>query len=357
MSERPSKRPRSSSSQQEDEDNVRSTTPAPERTAVDYEDASATERLAHHQPRLPRALPGPPLHIRRERDLQDDSNTSSSSPATRDENYSLSSLRQPPLWQPPAHTVGQQGVHSLGEPLTGGNQRNVQRQPSFGYDPNDVPRIAVGDRGTLPPRWIIEADTESPPQLRPRTPERAAVRPEGAASRWTTSEETDETEADENEFDANNHGKFTTDVLAYEREPPTSMLYANARTPTRPGGRASKAVMNMFGSRILSGPGRVTQQPVASQFQPIFSDSSGSPADRDEEERWKEVYRRPPRGLGGSFDPEEDHQRELEEQSLAEEHGQMEPLCGKYRALWSVVVSSFVGMFVCLLLYSFGIIK
>lgn len=480
MSERPSKRLKSSSSKQEDEDNVRSITSTPERTAVDYDDASPNERLAHHQPRLPRGPPEQPLHIWREPDLQDDSTTSSSSPAAKDENFSPNSPQQPPLWQPPSHTVGQQGLHYLEDPFTGENQRNTQRQPSNGYHPNDVPRIAVGNHGTLPPRWIIEADTEpaqprepplspvqmelfihsqfdawihvdlprhvyqvweyqpSPPREiasprlrwrfdpgtghddrwhdprwrqyawevlreslcdpltretlnreliastlfehvrdisnplphlppqpqpqpppRPRTPERAAVRPEGAVSRWTTSEETDETEVDENEFDTNNHGKFTTDALEYEREPPPSMLYANARTakPTSPGGRAFKAVMNMFGSGILSGPSRVTQQPVASHSQPIISNSSGSPAYRDEDERWKEIYRPPPCGLGGYFDPEEDHQRELEEQALAEERGQMEPVGGRYRALWSIIVSSFVGMFVCLLLYTFGIIK
>ncbi|KAL2014087.1 hypothetical protein VTN00DRAFT_1612 [Thermoascus crustaceus] len=480
MSEPSSKRLKSSSSEQEDEDSVRSITPTPGRTAVHYGDASPTERLAHHQPRLPRGPPEQPLHIWRESDLQDDSTTSGSSPAAKDESSDPNSPQQPPSWQPPSHTVGQQGLHNLEDPFAEENLRNTQPQPSKGYGPNAVPRIAVGNHGTLPPHWIIEADTEpaqpreltpspvrmelfirsqfdawihvdlprhvynvwgyqpSPPREiasprlrwrfdpgpghddrwhdpqwrqyawevlrvslydpltretlkreliastlfehvrdisnplphlppqpepqpppRPRTPERAAVRPEGAVSGWTTSEETDETEADENEFDANNHGKYTTDGSEYEREPPTSMLYANARTaePTTPGGRAFKAVMHMFGSGILSGPSRVTQQPVASHSQPIVSDSSGSPAYGEEDERWKEIYRPRLRGLGDYFDPEEDHQRELEEQALAEERGHMEPVGGKYRALWSVIVSSFVGMFVCLLLYTFGIIK
>jgi hypothetical protein len=60
--------------------------------------------------------------------------------------------------------------------------------------------------------------------------------------------------------------------------------------------------------------------------------------------------------LAFNFDADLERQRELEERALAEGHSFMQPL-GEYKCLWFVVVTIFVGMFLCLFLYAFRIIK
>lgn len=56
------------------------------------------------------------------------------------------------------------------------------------------------------------------------------------------------------------------------------------------------------------------------------------------------------------FDVDLERRRELEERVAAEGHSFMQPL-GEYKCLWFVVVSTFVGMFLCLFLYAFHIIR
>lgn len=82
-----------------------------------------------------------------------------------------------------------------------------------------------------------------------------------------------------------------------------------------------------------------------------------SPDDSDSEVRLlpKEARRRRP-SLGFNFDPESERQRELEERTEAEGPGPM-AVIGECKYLWFGVIFIFVGMFLCLFLYSFGVIK
>lgn len=82
-----------------------------------------------------------------------------------------------------------------------------------------------------------------------------------------------------------------------------------------------------------------------------------SPDDSDNEVRLlsKEARRRRP-SLGFNFDPESERQRELEERAEAEEPGPM-AVVGECKYIWFVVIFIFVAMFLCLFLYSFGVIK
>ncbi|KAL1967550.1 hypothetical protein VTN77DRAFT_3065 [Rasamsonia byssochlamydoides] len=76
----------------------------------------------------------------------------------------------------------------------------------------------------------------------------------------------------------------------------------------------------------------------------------------DERPPSKEAAQRRRPSVGLNFDPESERQRELEERAAAEVYGQMSPI-GECRYLWFGVILIFVAMFLCLFLYSFGVIK
>lgn len=71
-------------------------------------------------------------------------------------------------------------------------------------------------------------------------------------------------------------------------------------------------------------------------------------------EAYKNTRRSFPRSL--TFDPVLERQRELEERDAAEGYGQ-KVLVGKYKYMWFTVMFVFIAMFLCLFLYSFGILK
>lgn len=73
-----------------------------------------------------------------------------------------------------------------------------------------------------------------------------------------------------------------------------------------------------------------------------------------EERRSKEAHRSPLDSLGSYFNFDEERQQELLERE--EEEGYHVPM-GKYKYLWLTVLFLFVGMFCCLFLYSFKIIR
>jgi hypothetical protein len=71
-------------------------------------------------------------------------------------------------------------------------------------------------------------------------------------------------------------------------------------------------------------------------------------------EAYKDVRRSSPTSL--TFDPVLERQRELEERDAAEGYGQTVAV-GKYKYLWFAVIFMFIAMFLCLFLYTFGILK
>jgi hypothetical protein len=113
-------------------------------------------------------------------------------------------------------------------------------------------------------------------------------------------------------------------------------------------------------------PGWFTRSGMYEGLQAIFSNLSSRtgrtgeeiriPDDSSSLERHlsKEARRRPSVGL--NFDLESERQFELDERAAAEGHSHTGPI-GECRYLWFGVIFVFGGMFLCLFLYSFGILK
>lgn len=162
-SERPLKQQRSSSPEQEEENEEHGTgpfTPALRRTAFDYDDVSPSERRqARSRSKLPSGLKTErPLRLRWESGLLDDSNASGSRPAGADGGPAPNTnLQGAPAWQPSCHTVGQQGLHNLEDPFTEDNDTQDDDDEEEDDEAEDIPTISIGN-GTLPPRWIVEED-------------------------------------------------------------------------------------------------------------------------------------------------------------------------------------------------------